>query len=265
MAATSLAGCGQNASEQSAAAAPAMNTPTSAPTQSDWDRFGKLRIAFGHQSVGYNLLAGITTLAREQQRPVTVAEGRMPFTAAGLHHFRIGNNGDPAGKIEDFEAAMNSGIAQSSDIALMKLCYIDFEADSDPARLAAQYIAALAKLSSEYPRARFVPVTAPLTTFQTGPKAWLKKLVGSTPAGYASNARRQMFNQALREHYGSNGGLFDIAALESASGRVGLDYRGARIAALDPALTDDGGHLNTLGQRLLGGALVHHLATLGSQ
>lgn len=90
-------------------------------------------------------------------------------------------------------------------------------------------------------------------------------MTGLVAAGYAGNARRYAFNQALREHYGAAGGLFDIAALESASGRVGFEYRNQRIEALDPALTDDGGHLNSLGQRRIGSALVHHLASLDVQ
>ena len=264
IAASSLAGC-NSSSQHSVAAIDAMNKPASTPTQMDWERFGSLRIAFGHQSVGFNLMAGVATLAAEQQRSVTITETRESFAAPGIHHFKVGSNGDPAGKLTDFEAAMNSGLAQSSDIALLKFCYIDFEADDDPRQLAAAYIAELAKLSTQYPHTRFAPVTAPLTTVQAGPKAWLKQLIGRTPAGYASNARRHAFNQALREYYGATGALFDIAALESASGQVNVNYQNQRIEALDPGLTDDGGHLNSRGQRLIGGALVHHLASIESQ
>lgn len=104
----------------------------------------------------------------------------------------------------------------------------------------------------------------PLTASPTNdwPKAWVKQLLGKQPAGYESNARRHAFNESLRAHYGANDDLFDIAALESGHGRTGVNYNGQRIEALDPALTEDGGHLNDQGQRVIGGALARHLAAL---
>jgi len=238
---------------------PMQNVPTA--RSEDWQQLSQLRIAFGHQSVGYNLIAGIETLAREQSRPVAIAETHEAFTGPGIHHFKIGRNEAPQTKLADFDAIMRSGVAQSSDIAMMKLCFIDFGPQTRPLPLARAYIAELQRLSAEYPRTLFIPITAPLTTVQTGPRAWLKRLMGSEPEGYGSNARRHAFNQALREHYGNKNILFDIASIESGFGRSNVDYGGEHVETLDPALTTDGGHLNAQGQRLIGGALVHHLAT----
>lgn len=255
-----LAGCG---ADHTTAAAPA-----AIPDAADWRRLSELRIAFGHQSVGYNLLDGIAALATDAAVPLRIVETREPFSAPAIHHFRIGENGKPAGKLADFDALMKSGLAGSTDIALLKLCFVDFEAEIDSKQLAQQYIDELARLAAVYPRVVFVPVTAPLTTAQTGPKAWLKRLLGRTPAGYVNNARRQLFNEALRDHYRSESGqspLFDLAALESGYQTNSVDYNGVRVEVLDPALTTDGGHLNTQGQHLLGGALVHHLAMLKRQ
>lgn len=259
--AVGLGACG-GSTPHSGAAIAAMKDPASEVTAADWQRFEQLRVVFGHQSVGYNLIAGIEAVGREQHQTLNVVERREPFSGPAIHHFKIGRNGEPVGKMDDFTAAMNAGIAATADVALMKLCYMDFDNEPEPRKLAARYIAAYETLSAKYPATHFVPVTAPLTVVQTGPKAWIKKLIGSKPAGYIANARRQEFNTVLREHYGASGQLFDIAALESASGKISVDDDGVRIAALDPALTDDGGHLNLLGQRLLGAALVHHLATL---
>ena len=51
--------------------------------------------------------------------------------AKGISHFLIGSNGDPIAKIRDFVATIDAGAAQGADIALMKLCYADFDATTD--------------------------------------------------------------------------------------------------------------------------------------
>jgi lysophospholipase L1-like esterase len=105
-------------------------------------------------------------------------------------------------------------------------------------------------------------MTSPLTTVQTGPKAWLKKILGKDPGGYAANARRQVFNEALRARYQADRLLFDVAALESGNGQSHVESGNARVEVLNPLLTYDDGHLNAEGQQLIGGALVTHLATV---
>lgn len=250
----SLAACGK---QSEAPVAPP-------PSAVDLQRLGELRIAFAHQSVGFNLIDGIAAVARDAQVPLRIEETRAPFAAPAIHHFRIGENGAPAGKLADFDALMRGGLAASTDVALLKFCFVDFDAAIDPEQLAQRYIDELAQLSAAYPGVTFVPITAPLTTVQTGPKAWIKRLLGKAPGEYAENARRGRFNAALRAHYGagSPSPLFDLAALESGHRRSAVDYNGASVEVMDPALTDDGGHLNQQGQHMLGGALAHHLATL---
>jgi lysophospholipase L1-like esterase len=231
----------------------------------DWQKLAQLRIAFGHQSVGFNLLDGLTAQAEIAAAPIAVAETRESFAAPAIHHFRVGVNGAPLGKLEDFDAAMRGGLAATTDIALVKLCYIDFNDAVDARQIAARYIEDYAQLSEAFPNVRFVPVTVPLTSVQTGPKALIKKLLGRKPAGYAENTRRQQFNDALREHYQAQGEsslLFDLAALESGHARHVITDDGKQVEVADPALLEDGAHLNQRGQALLGGALAHHLATL---
>jgi lysophospholipase L1-like esterase len=235
--------------------------PTTASSQ-DWQNLSQLKIAFGHQSVGGNVIAGIEALAHENDVALSVAESRDAFAAPGLHHFKIGRNGEPRSKIEDFDATMSHKIAGTADIALMKLCYTDFDSEANPQQLARDYIAEVDQLASRFPQTTFVPVTAPLTAVQTGPKALIKKLLGKEPAGYDSNARRKLFNETLRQHYANRDLLFDIAAIESDFGKVIIERDGQPIEALNPDITSDGGHLNDQGQHLIGGALVHHLANV---
>lgn len=228
----------------------------------DLRRLSQLKIVIGHQSVGGEVIVGLEALARESNVSLAVAETRQPFTAPALHHFKIGRNSEPDSKLKDFEATMSGNLAGDADVALMKLCYIDFTPGTNPKRLAEAYIAEIDSLSTRYPQTAFVPVTAPLTTVQTGPKAMLKRLIGKVPAGYESNAMRNEFNEILRKHYAESARLFDIAAIESDFGKVAVEHDGKRIEALDPALTYDGGHLNDRGKRLVGGALAHHLVKI---
>jgi hypothetical protein len=251
----SLAGCKEHVTMQ--------NVP--APSAADWQELDKLRVVFGHQSVGYNLMAGVEALRKEQRQPLAIAETRQPLTRPGIHHFTVGHNGDPRGKLADFDALMRGGVAASTDIALVKFCFVDFTPDTPAAALATAYIAELDRLSQEFPKVRFVPVTAPLATLQTGPKAWVKRILGRPTGEFAENAQRQIFNRALREHYRDQHVLFDLAAFESDSGRVNGSFDAKTVEALDPQLASDSGHLNVRGERLIGGALVHHLATLGRQ
>jgi lysophospholipase L1-like esterase len=253
-----VAGCEPDSSPATAMKPDAVNA-------AELERFSQLRIAFAHQSVGNNILAGLRALSAEQHVPLALDETREPIAGPGMHHFMIGINEQPQTKIVDFDKLMHGGMAQSADLAILKLCFADFVPQVEPQALARSYIGELEKLSGEYPQTTFVPVTAPLMTVQTGFTARIKKILGIRPAGYEANERRFRFNQALREHSAGKGVLFDIASLESDAGNARAEFGGEVFEALDPAYTTDGGHLNDAGQKLVASALVHHVVRLRRQ
>ena len=222
------------------------------------------RVIFAHQSVGGNILDGASAVAASAGVPLNVVETRLsPSPGSGIYHFQVGTNGDPLGKIKDYEVSLAQIPVASFDVAMVKLCYIDFNRGTDAAQIATAYVQTLENLQSRNPQTRFVAVTTPLTTIQTGPKSWVKRLLGKTPAGYIENAKREEFNAVLRQKFGT-GRLFDVAKLESqgGAGPVGFDYEGRHFEALDPALSSDGGHLNDKGKRVLGSAFMKFLASL---
>lgn len=231
------------------------------PNAEQWQRVAQLRVLFAHQSVGGNIVDGIRREAAAKKIPLVLTESRGALPGAGIQHFLVGRNEDPEGKLTDFQSVVN-GEGAAPDVALLKFCFIDFTQDVNPTQLAQHYIADLDQLARAHPETVFLPATSPLTTVQTGPKAWLKKLLGKDPGGYAANARRHAFNAAVRSRYGNDPRLFDIAKLESGAGRSAVDADGTRVEVLDPALTTDGGHLNEAGERLLGNALIAHLAAV---
>ena len=95
-------------------------------------------MVFGHQSVGENILNGIKQLAARDGVNIDIHEQQdsaLPSKASAI--FPSATNGDPLSKIQDFAAAIDAGAAQGADMALMKLCYADFNADDQmPGRLA---------------------------------------------------------------------------------------------------------------------------------
>jgi hypothetical protein len=236
-------------------------------TQSEWQALEKKRVVFGHQSVGENILSGIKQLAARDGMDINIHEGRTGSAKQGISHFQIGTNGDPMSKIQDFAASIDTGAAQGASVALMKLCYADFNADTNAKQVAKAYIASLESLAQRHPDIRFVAVTAPLTTAQTGPKAWIKRLIGKQPSGYADNAKRAEFNTLLRQRYSDSGRLFDIARAETepAGKYCVVHVDGQDVETLCPELTNDGGHLNDRGQELVATAFLSFVSSLGDQ
>ncbi len=230
----------------------------------EWKTLEKKRVVFGHQSVGYNILNGVTRLADRDGAKIDIHEQRTVPTGQGITHFTIGKNGDPISKIQDFAAAIDAGAAQGADIALMKLCYVDFDATTNARQVANDYIASLESLAQRHPGINFVAVTTPLVVVQTGPKAWLKQLLGKQPNGYLDNARRTEFNTQLRERYLATGRLFDLAKAETESiGKSCIAHvDGQAVDALCPELTNDGGHLNERGQELVATAFLNFISSL---
>lgn len=225
----------------------------------EWQALAKKRVVFGHQSVGQNILDGVQSMAAQANVDLPITESRTPVGGGGIVHFMIGQNEDPLSKIEDFAKTLENGAAQGTDIALMKLCYIDFKSDTNAKQIAERYSATLDRLSQQFPNTTFVAVTAPLTSLQTGPKAWIKRLLGREPGGYADNARRQEFNDLLRARYSQQGRLFDLAKIEAESAGD-YQYQGRPLEALNPKLTYDGGHLNTQGKQRVAQAFLAFLA-----
>jgi lysophospholipase L1-like esterase len=244
----------------SAAAAHAGDDPG---LRRDLERLSRRSVFFGHQSVGMNVLEGLAQLARENGVALRISEAGAPAPAPGVSHAYVARNGDPERKLRSFAQALAGG--PGPEIALVKLCYADFDRSTDAAALFERYRAALAELRARHPRTAFVHVTAPLTAVQGGPRAWIKSLLGREPGGLEENARREQFNALLRQAYRGREPLFDLARVESTGpdGRVeALDRRGRPVPYLAPAWTDDGGHLNAEGRRRAARELVSVLAAI---
>jgi hypothetical protein len=208
------------------------------------DRARTLRVYFGHQSVGDNILAGLGTLSRQkpdrygtilQRQPGRLSLSRLlqseasnPVRQGGIEHFLVGRNGDPEGKLKDFAQRM-SDRGNLVDVAMMKFCFVDFPVPaSDPAHLFADYRDSMERLQKDYPKVRVVWWTAPLTR--------------------SDNAQRNEYNRLVRDYAAAHSKiLYDIADIEShdPQGHETIDPSGPVLYA---GYTQDGGHLTAEGQ-----------------
>jgi len=209
------------------------------------------RIYFGHQSVGKNVLEGVQELSAAAGVPLKIAEVAQAADLDGpaLGHLFVPENGDPLRKLASFRHALGSG--SRADIALVKFCYVDITADTDMRGLFDEYRRTIDELKRRNPRTTFVHVTLPLTTVQTGPKAWVKRLLGRAPYGTIQNVKREQYNALLRRTYAGLEPIFDLARVESIApdGTLAtVEWDGVVAPALAAAYTEDGGHLNQAGR-----------------
>lgn len=209
------------------------------------------RVFFGHQSVGMNLLEGIPLVyeAHDMAVPTITSSPDASLSGGFIEHAYIGENTKPQTKIAGFDAAIRGGAAGRSDVAFMKLCFVDFNSATDVSTLFAQYRDAMAALERDYPDVTFLHVTTPLTT-ESGWKAWVKGLMGKQDTNQADNVTREQYNSLMRQEYGATGRLFDLAASESTASdgkRVSGQYEGSTYYALAREYASDSGHLNALG------------------
>ncbi|MBM4332165.1 MAG: hypothetical protein FJ117_13250 [Deltaproteobacteria bacterium] len=233
---------------------------------SSWKKLAGKRIFFGHQSVGANIIAGLGDLAGEYGYiHLRIVEGTAPevFNNPAFLHAKIGSNTKPQSKIDAFSALVLGGLGEKTDIAFFKLCYLDITADTDVQKLFRNYREHLSRLKAARPDVMFLNITVPLTTVQTGIKAWIKKLLGKPLGGHKDNIKRGEFNDLLRSTYRGKEPIFDLAKIESTrpdGSRASYAKDGKQYDCLAPEYTDDGGHLNAQGRRIAAEQLLIFLA-----
>lgn len=241
-------------------------TEADATLRIELEHVAQRRIFFAHQSVGENLLEGIRHLSTVTGVPIRVVETPMAsgVPSATFGHTFIAKNGDPFLKLQNFKRALGqqpSGI----DIALIKFCFVDFDANTDVKALFARYRATIDDLRAKNPGTTFVHVTTPLTEVKDGLKARMKQVLGRAPDEAIENLRREEYNALLRQTYEGHEPIFDLARVESTTPEgavMKVEWQGHMAPVMVPAYTDDGGHLNSVGKLRAARELITVLATV---
>ena len=233
-----------------------------------WEKLSHKTIYFAHQSVGYNIIDGIEYLIKEYPKiKLRVVESRdsASLSPGTLVHSQIGKNFDPQSKLDDFYSVIVNGFGGKVDIAGLKFCYIDISSKTKPEALFSQYKSQIDTIRKLYPKIAIIHFTSPLTTLQSGPKAWIKKLIGRPITGLEENIKRNEYNELLRAEYEDKDPILDIAAIESTypnGTRYTFVSNGKIYYSLVPDYTSDGGHLNELGRKKIAEKYLLILANL---
>jgi hypothetical protein len=236
-------------------------------SQEEKQSLNSKQIFFAHQSVGQNILDGLGEIGSPlPQRMLSPSNVAAAFSSPGIVHALVGENMKPLSKIEHFEKMLMEGVGEHATFAMLKLCYIDIDANTDVDALFLRYEESLQRLRERFPKLTLAHVTTPLTTVESGFKSWLKKRMGKTLWGILENQKREAFNQKLRETYAGKEPVFDLALAESTypdgTTREWFEHAGTQVPALVAGMSDDGGHLNLAGRAQVASAFARFLAGL---
>ncbi len=230
-----------------------------------WQELAKKKIYFGHQSVGFNIIDGLSEVMKEHPDiKLNIVETRKAKGNGGaLMHSRVGKNRSPDTKIKDFVNVIDQELGVVPDAAALKFCYVDAYDKIDVREIFQEYREAMEKLEKEHPGLTVIHFTMPLRTQKISWKTRLKTMLGKDAWELEDNARRNEYNRLLLETYQGREPVFDIAAIEAGEPggkKVTFKYKGQEYLAMNPAYSSDGGHLNHLGQKVVAEQFLLFLA-----
>ena len=242
-------------------------TPTTEPTTLPQDALAaslNARVLLGHQSVGRRMIEQLPAAFADAGLPapsILAARAARGGVTPVFAETSVGKNGDPLGKMADFVAIMSSAVADNYDVALMKLCYVDFNTSTDAEALFNAYVATMNAVEQANPDVTFLYTTAPVRVESNWTAAPAATVDGLTEPIQATNSnhQRERYNALVRARYANTGRLFDIAAIEA---RIAGDLvatrvlNGHRYFVLSQENNDDGGHPNVAGSKLLATELM---------
>lgn len=164
-------------------AQPAMHQDNVRSVSADtWKKLSEKKIFFGHQSVGQNILDGVTGIMMDlpqiQLSIKKIANYRDYSSEHAFYHAWLGENTVPQSKIDGFVKYVQDGIGADADIAFFKFCYIDFSKATDIKKLFEHYKSAMAELERKFPKTKFIHVTVPLVSRPSGIMDRIKIILG---------------------------------------------------------------------------------------
>lgn len=242
-------------------------------TKESWEKLSKKKIFFAHQSVGGNIIDGIKALMLKNPKirlNIVKTRDLGGFTNGCFAHSPIGQNVNPQSKIDDFSRVIENSTGTTVDIAFLKLCFVDIHTGTNLDEVFAFYQKKMKNLEDNFPGTTFVHMTVPLTSTPTGfigfikdIKGFVKKVIGKI--NFYDNRVKQDYNDKLRIAYGNRERLFDLAQSESTDLKgVSVTFKDGQrdIQTLVPVYTNDGGHLNELGNQKIAEDLLLFLVNL---
>ncbi len=236
-------------------------------TKAQWEKVAGMKIFFGHRSVGKNILAGIGDLMEEEGAgKVEIVETTDPegFQGGVFAHMGVGKNSEPETKLQAFEEILGNGVGERVDVAMLKFCFVDVRQNTDVNALFASYKQTFDRLQKKFPEVTFVHLTLPVTQLRTTLKTHIKKALGFEKIWEFDNlAAKNEYNERIRKEHGRTEAFLDVAAAESTrpdGTKETFEWNDKTYEALVPAYTDDGGHLNEVGRKVVAAEMLRVLA-----
>ncbi len=225
----------------------------------------KKKIFFGHQSVGNNIIGGISRILEscsDNRLVIKETSDANDLNLPIFAHARLGRNLDPKLKCDEFKRVLDSGIGNQVDVAMLKFCYADIDENTNIKEVFKYYRATFLYLEKKYPRVRFIHLTVPVTVSQNplGLKARIKRLFRKELYGEKGNVNRNKFNALLTSFYNKNNLIFDLAKIEATKPDGSLNIfkagDGYKYYVLVESYSDDGEHLNYVGGKIVAKELL---------
>ena len=234
-----------------------------------WTKLAEKRIFFGHQTIGNDIIDGITEIIEEHNYvKLNIVETSEPtaFDRPVFAHTRIGYCRNPASKITCFEAVIENGVGNKVDIAFLKLCHIDVRWESDIRSIFDDYQKTIKNLQLRYPEIKFLHVTVPVCSRPKGVKRILResiKLLIGRAGIWDDNIKRHRYNEFLNNAYSKTESVFDLALVESVNPggfRCYITGGTEKVFVLAPEYAFSIGNLNHKGGKRIAEQLLITLA-----
>jgi hypothetical protein len=223
------------------------------------------KVYFGHQSVGYNIIDGVQLWEDESGIELSKAFSRdfssVPETS--FVHFKVGTNGDPRAKIDDFVTLVDQIPEQENAIAFFKFCYADFHESTDVDDLFVYFSEKMLYLKDKHTNIHFLVSTVPAMAVQKGWRASAKKVLGRAPYGYLQNIKLFEFNRKILAEFDGILPVFDLAGIEVTRPDGAMEtyrHKGSDYPCMPDYYASDYGHLNDFGARTVSYNLLAFLA-----
>ena len=229
----------------------------------------KMRILFGHVSLGNNIIAGLEDIKAKDKKldvlAISKIESPQEMHEHGFYHFIVRRNGYPKEKCDNFKRMlMQDNLGESLDVAFFKFCYVDIEKDTDIDEVFKYYLETIQQVRSAYPNLKILHVTVPLYSHGRGIKGFIKRLFKTD----YNNTKRNEYNEKLRNKFAGIAPIYDLADIESTrpdGTRASFKHNGETYFSLVNEYTHDGGHLNEVGRRRAAMGLLEVLCKVVSQ
>lgn len=236
-----LAGCASPSTTADPGAAASSSGLPGSQHRADLDRqtlteISSTRVFFAHRSVGADMVVkGLPAIYGAQGLAAPVVNDGVPLPSGSFGDRWLNQTDNPDTKIDDFDMWIRQrGVGSASDIAFMKLGYVDITKETDIRAVFDAYESMMDGLERDYPDVRFLHATVTVTRFNP-----------------ENNAAIEAYNQLLREKHGASGRLIDLAqVLSTCSDGTREEQRtsgGDPFYELCEEYTVDGGHLNDEG------------------